>query len=181
MNISLQKLKAIILYFCECTNPKLLGKVRLMKLFYFLDFNHVKKYATPVTYDAYYNLEHGPIPSTIKNLVDSVADDPDSSLLSDTIFIQHNHGYDMHKVVPQRKLLESDKKLLSPTELEIIDQVCTRFKNSNAKSIEDASHAEAPWKTTAELNPIPYTLAVKDPDCQVDKEDITLAMSILAK
>jgi hypothetical protein len=65
MNIPIQKLKAMILFFATFTDPRLLGKKKLMKLFYFADFGHVKRYASPITYDNYVHLEHGPIPSAI--------------------------------------------------------------------------------------------------------------------
>ena len=55
MKIPMPKLKAILLYFGTYTDNRFLGKVKLMKLFYFLDFMHVKKYGTPVTYDTYVN------------------------------------------------------------------------------------------------------------------------------
>ena len=90
MNIPVPKLKAILLYFANYTNSRFLGKVKLMKLFYFLDFLHVKKYGAPITYDTYVNLVHGPIPSAIKNLIDTADDDFDNSILADTIKFEKN-------------------------------------------------------------------------------------------
>lgn len=178
MNIPLVKLKAIILYFCQNTDRKFLGKVKLMKLFYFLDFIHLKKYGSPVTYDTYVHLEHGPIPSTIKNLVDTAADDIDHSELADTISFERPIGTEMYRLVPQRKFNDKDKKYFSPTELEILETVCARFGNKNTQYIEQASHEEAPWKETNLLNEIPYTLAANDNDCLVTKEEIDLLLNI---
>lgn len=178
MKIPLPKLKAILLYFCENTDPRFLGKVKLMKLFYFLDFTHVKTYGSPVTYDNYVNLEHGPIPSFIKNLVDTAADDIDTSRLADTIYFERPAGIDMYRVLPIRKFTEEDKKYFSETELEILEKVCARFGNKNTNYIEEASHKEAPWKETYFLDEIPYTLAADDIDCAVDKEEIELLLKI---
>lgn len=178
MKIPLPKLKAILLYFCENTDPKFLGKVKLMKLFYFLDFLHVKSYGSPVTYDTYVNLEHGPIPSFIKNLVDTAADDIDSSKLADTISFEKPIGTDMYRVLPTRKFTEDDKKYFSETELEILEKVCARFGNKNTSYIEEASHKETPWKATSFLEEIPYTLAAKDIDSTVDEEEIELLLKI---
>ena len=75
MKIPKTKLKAMLRYFCTNTNPSFLGKTKLMKLFYFADFLHVKKYGVPITYDTYIRLEHGPVPSKILNLVNSIIDD----------------------------------------------------------------------------------------------------------
>lgn len=178
MKISSFKLKAIILYFCAKTNPIFLGKVKLMKLFYFLDFMHIKEYGIPVTYDHYVNLEHGPIPSSVKNLVDSVDDDVDNSILADTIMIKSPDNLRIHRVFPLREFNESDKKYLSDNELNILKKVCLRFQNSNTKSIEEASHEESAWKETKMFDSIPYTLAAKDKDCLVDEGTIKLLTNV---
>jgi len=85
MKIPLSKLKAMVLYFCGNTDPRFLGKVKLMKLFYFADFIHVKNFGSPITYDNYVRMEHGPIPSVILNLIDAVDGDVDSAELADII------------------------------------------------------------------------------------------------
>ena len=178
MGIPLAKLKAIILYFSNHTATKFLGKVKLMKLFYFLDFMHLKTYGSPVTYDTYFNLEHGPIPTSIKNLVDTAADDIDNSVLSDTITFERPEGTGMYRILARRKFEEKDRKLFSETELDILAKVCARFGNETTRVIEQASHKEAPWSETKFLEEIPYTLAADDPDCRVTKEEIELLLKI---
>jgi uncharacterized phage-associated protein len=181
MKIALPKLKAILLYFGNNTDIKFLGKVKLMKLFYFLDFMHIKKYGSPVTYDTYVNLEHGPVPSTIKNLVDTATEDIDSSVLADTISCQwENLDEDKHmcRIKPRREFTKTDEKYFSHSELEILKKVCERFGDKNAKFIEDASHKESAWLETQLLQEIPYALAVNDSDSQVSQEEIELLMKI---
>lgn len=178
MDIVMPKLKAILLYFCTYTDPKFLGKVKLMKLFYFLDFMHVKKYGAPVTYDLYVNLEHGPIPSAIKNLVDTADDDIDNSVLADIIRIEKSDEADIHRIVASRKFTEKDKEYFSLTELDILEKVCERFGSKNTKYIKDVSHKEAPWQKTNFLDEIPYTLATKDEDCLVSEEEIKTLLEI---
>lgn len=178
MNISIPKLKAIILYFASNTDNKFLGKVKLMKLLYFLDFGHVKKFGSPVTYDKYVNLEHGPIPSTIKNLVDTAEDDADSSLLSEVINIEHPEGTNMCRIIPRRKLSEKDMSYFTEGEIKVLENVCKRFGDKTTKYTEDQSHEEAPWKETKLLEYIPYELAAKDKDCLVSLEEIQLLLSM---
>jgi len=178
MNIPIPKLKAILLYFGTYTDLKFLGKVKLMKLFYFLDFMHVKKYGAPITFDNYVNLEHGPIPSTIKNLIDTAADDIDNSILADTICFERPDGTNMCRVIPSRKFTKNDRKYFTPSELDILERVCQRFGGMNTRDTELASHSEAPWNETHLLESIPYTLAAKDRDCQVSEEEIKLLLEI---
>lgn len=178
MRMSIPKLKAILRYFGTHTDQRFLGKTKLMKLFYFLDFAHVKKYATPVTYDQYVNLEHGPIPSTILNLINEAIEDVDHSLLSDAVIFEKVKGLDMFRLKPTKNFSEKDEKYFSTSEREILRCVCNRFGNKNTKFIEDASHKEAPWKETNLLDSIPYTLAAQDEDCLVSKEEIEMALSL---
>lgn len=178
MKIPINKLKLILMYFCENTDPKFLGKVKLMKLFYFLDFMHVKKFGVPVTYDTYVKLEHGPIPTTIMNLITTACDDIDSSILSDTVRFETPMGTQMKRVQSLKKMTESDLKNFSNSEIQILRTVCQRFGNKNTKFIEDASHNEAPWSESRILEEIPYTLATKDSDCEVSEEEIQLAMEL---
>jgi len=178
MTIPVPKLKAIILYFCTNTDGRFLGKTKLMKLFYFLDFMHVKKYGSPVTYDSYIHLEHGPIPSTIKNLVDTAADDVDNSILADTISVVRQEGFDLQRIVSKRTFSERDAKYFTESEIEILNEVCNRFGDKNTKYIEDASHIEAPWQKTQLLEEIPYILAAEDDDFLADKEEVELMLKI---
>lgn len=178
MKIPLPKLKAILLYFATHTDTKYLGKVKLMKLFYFLDFMHLKTYGAPVTYDSYIKLNHGPIPSFIKNLVDDAADDIDHSVLSDIIHFERPASTKMYKILPNREFTEKDKEYFSETEFEILAKVCVRYGNDNTGKIEDASHKESAWRETSFLEKIPYSLAAQDPDSKVSKEEIELLLQI---
>jgi len=178
MKIPLSKLKAMLLFFASNTNPALLGKVKLMKLFYFCDFMNIKKYGAPITFDNYVHLEHGPIPSTIMNLVNQVEDDFENAVLSDTIKIVCNDHELIHRIEPLEKFKDDYVKYFSPNELEIMGRVCQRFKDSIGKQLEDISHEEAPWKKTKFMEDIPYSLAAEDKGSEVNKEEIELLLSI---
>lgn len=178
MKIPIKKLKALILYFCTYTDIKFLGKVKLMKLFYFADFMHLKKYGAPITYDTYVNLEHGPIPSAVKNLVDTASDDIDNSILADTITVERPEGTDMCRIIGLRKFTDNDAQLFSESELETLKRVCIRFGDKNTKYTEETSHNEAAWQKTNLLETIPYELAAEDGDCLVDKEEIKLILKV---
>lgn len=177
MKLSLEKIKAMILYFAEHTDPKFFGKTKLMKLFYFADFGNVKKYGIPITFDQYKNMEYGPVPCSIYNLVNTAHSDPDESKLTDIIDFENSSS--MHKIIPKQKFTNTHRKIFSVAELQILSEVCRRFYGANKKTIEDASHKEHPWSETNFLDDIPYTLATKDPDSAVSEEEVTLALEIL--
>lgn len=179
MKISESKIKRMILYFASHTDPRLLGKTKLMKLFYFTDFRHVKKYLTPVTNDIYVNLEHGPIPSMIMNLVNAVENDVDESVLGDTISIVAREGSNMSRVQALRSFTEKDAEHFTKSELAVMDEVCEIFKECTGKQIEDASHNESAWLKTKLGEFIPYTLGAGDSDSLVEKGDIETAFKIM--
>lgn len=176
MKIPIKKLKLIMRYFCTYTNKCYLGKTKLMKLFYFLDFNHIKKYGSPVTYDKYIKMDYGPIPSTIMNLVNSVQDE--NSFLSDTIYIEKKENQSIQRIKCYKPFIDDDKKYFSETELKILERIVKKYKDSKKEIIMNDSHKEAPWKCTKFLQEIPYTMASKDKDCRVDREEIELMLRI---
>lgn len=173
MQIPLVKLKAILRYFCTNTEPDLLGKTKLMKLFYFADFGHVKKYAVPITYDRYFRLDRGPVPSTILNLVNEVADGEDA-ILADTIQIKKDSPSLLQKIECIKRFDGNDRKLFSTNEWLTLESVSKQFANRSAREMVQLAHAQAPWLETKELDEIHYTLAAHDNDCLVDEEDIQL-------
>lgn len=176
MKISLPKLKAMLLFFSTYTDSRFLGKVKLMKLFYFVDFEHVRRYGAPITFDKYVHLERGPIPSTIKNLVDTVEDDFENSILGDTITVEMGIG-GLHKIISSRKFTEKDARYFTESEIKILSEITERFCDSNAQEMENISHKENPWKDTELLDYIPYSLAIDDID---QKEAIDLAMQLMS-
>ena len=168
----LSKIKIIIKYFCENTDPRFLGKVKLMKLFYFLDFIHVKKYGIPITYDRYYHLELGPVPTVIKNMVDAVDENIDDAELADTIQININPISGMHRIECTKKLNEYEIKVFTKSELQVLQEVCARFYDKNKQFIVNESHKEAGWSKTNYLQEIPYELAYLDSDNQLEKDEL---------
>lgn len=179
MKIPIQKLKALLRYFYTNTDKRLLGKTKVAKLFYFADFLHVKNYGIPITYDTYINLEHGPVPSKILNLINSVVDDPENAILADTIQINSKEaGSGIRQVVScLNEFSEMDRKYFSKNELIILESVCKKYANSTAGQLEEISHKEAPWSKTRKLDEIPYSFAAFDSDSLVSADMINLSLS----
>jgi uncharacterized phage-associated protein len=171
---SLYKVEAILAYITNYPGMKNLGKVKLMKLFYFIDFGHVREFGTPITYDTYINLEHGPIPSSIKNLVDNASDDPENAYLKDVIACETPKGTHMCKIVPRRNFTEDDEDFFSDSELKVLEEVCNKYKSTLTEEIENDSHEEAPWQETERLDKIPYHLAARHKSSRYSEDDVKL-------
>ena len=149
-----------------------------MKLFYFVDFEFIKRYGVPITYDKYIHLERGPIPSNILNLVNSVIDEGDDAILSDTIQIDTDSKSSLQKIQCLEPFSENDKNIFSEKELEILEFITNRYRTKGAWELVNISHKQAPWLKTNELDEIPYYLAAQDDDCLVEEQDIKLLSQI---
>ena len=57
-----------LLYFLENCNNKFLGKTKLNKLFYYLDFVYYKNNKKSVTGDIYFCEQFGPVPSSLDSI-----------------------------------------------------------------------------------------------------------------
>ncbi len=167
-----------MLFFAENTNPQYLGKVKLMKLFYYLDFNHVKKHGTSVTGDEYYHLEKGPIPSTIMNMIGELAQDPETSKLASDITLETPAGTRMLRVKGLREFSDKDKKLFTESELQMLREVSERYKNDSTDEMIESSHTEAPWRETKYGQSIPYELAAHDTNSSYTDEEIRFINSL---
>ena len=60
--INQEKYRNAILFFASRIQNGTLGKLKLMKLLYYLDFDFFEKYGRPVTGDEYLRFENGPVP-----------------------------------------------------------------------------------------------------------------------
>lgn len=172
MGLSTNKLKAAILYFANHTSRRYLGKVKLMKLLYFLDFTHVKRYGVPVLNDEYYHLQMGPIPTVTMNLIEELVSDPDNSRLSDAIDIELPPNSRMQRIVPLREFTDEDSNIFTKSELNVLKEVASEFKNSQTDELIEKSHQESPWEMTFQTEKIGYELAGYDKDTNFTPEEI---------
>jgi hypothetical protein len=66
MAYSADKMQQVILFFLERINNVHLGRTKLMKLLYYVDFDHYERHGRTVTGAAYRKLPHGPVPQEAK-------------------------------------------------------------------------------------------------------------------
>jgi uncharacterized phage-associated protein len=147
-----KKLEQVILYFLEKINNIHLGRVKLMKLLYYVDFDHYERHGRSITHAKYRKLPHGPVPDKAEKVVEQMikagAVKPVDVLYGD--FTQN------------RLLTENgkfDASLFTGDEIQTLEKVALRWEEASAKQIESATHKEAPWATTEDLKAIDYELA----------------------
>jgi len=146
------KLKQVIFYFLENINNESLGRTKLMKLLYYVDFDHYEQFGSSVTGATYKKLPYGPFPNGTEKLIEQS--------------VQNGELKQMTKSYPkgeQQRLeltnVHCDLSVFSDSERQVLEQVAERWKDATTDEIVEASHSEAPWQCTGDLEEIDYDLA----------------------
>lgn len=147
-----EKLQQVIVYFLEHINNVHLGRTKLMKLLYFVDFDHQEAHGHSVTGATYRKLPHGPYPDKIEKLIKKM----ESAGLVRQVKVAH-------RGLAQTRLLTLGAKfnpaIFTGTELQTLERVAADWADATAAQIEAATHREAPWAGTADGKAIDYEMA----------------------
>ena len=155
-----EKFIQAILYFAH--NTAALGKVKLFKLLYLLDFEHFRQTGRSVTGMEYRAWKMGPVPAQLVQQWDAREDDLDAAI---RIVPEQVIDYWREKVVP---LQPFDAEHFSKRELRILENLATEYAGNLSEGMIDVTHAEnGAWARvwangTGRDQVIPYELAVAD-------------------
>lgn len=149
-----EKLINAIIYFA--TNTKYCGKTKLLKLLYFLDFQHFKQTGKSITGLDYYAWNMGPVPKDLFNELTEKMD-PD---LKAAIHDLPQEGF--QKIRPKKKF---DPKYFSSREMKLLKDLAFIFKDAKADDMIESAHLKnEPWDRTlkekGEFKKIDYMLAI---------------------
>ena len=153
-----RKLFQAIVFFSEHTRK--LGKTKLFKLLYFLDFEHFKRTGRSVTGLAYFAWPKGPVP---KQLHEEFADPPSDLLQHVGIETIRTLRGPMEKPVAK---VSFDSRLFSKRELQLMRDLAARYRNATAEEMIEDTHLEnKPWHEVYDVqglkqSQIPYELAL---------------------
>jgi uncharacterized phage-associated protein len=147
-----EKMQQVILYFLESINNVHLGRTKLMKLLYFVDFDHLEKYGRPVTGAVYRKLPHGPYPKDAEKLIKRM----ESMGLVKQVRVGTGQ-YAQHRLITLGAKFNPDA--FTGAEMQTLEKVATDWADATAAQIEAATHAEAPWAGTQAGKVIDYEMA----------------------
>ena len=157
-----EKFIQAILYFAH--NTAALGKIKLFKLLYLLDFEHFRQTGRSVTGMEYRAWKMGPVPAELVQQWDELEED-----LSAAIRIEPRPviDYERQNVVPLRPF---DGQHFSKRELRLLAELAIRYHDTLSGKMIDVTHAEnGAWAKIwagGEGNDetIPYQLAIAEDD-----------------
>ncbi len=170
--INRKKYENAILYFLSNINNEHLGKTKLMKLMYYLDFDHFEKYSVSVTEDTYCNLPAGPVPNRASNILEEMKNEGLIAISTKQVNNVRKYEY--------TPFVSPDMGVFGITEINMLEEVCKKWEHHSTAEIVNASHGEEPWIATREGENIPYALAFYRhkfdmPDFDNDKDNICYA------
>src|SRR3989338_6049 len=73
VKINQRKYKNAVLFFAKKIQNGTLGKLKIMKLLYYLDFDFFEKYGRSITGDEYLRFENGPVPRMAEKILKEMA------------------------------------------------------------------------------------------------------------
>jgi uncharacterized phage-associated protein len=158
---SIKKVANAVIYFLD-NGVENFGKTKLMKLMFFADKYHAKKYMRTIFSDTYIKLPFGPVPSLTLGVIDSInefeKDDFENYVDEFLKYIIVSEQYDgKYKKTTFTKKQAFDEDLFSISELEILKQIADEFKGHTAVQISEYSHTLDEYKYTNDNEVIDVT------------------------
>lgn len=160
---SREKLIQTVVFFAQ--RVRKLGKVKLFKLLYFVDFMHYKETGRSVTGLSYFAWKMGPVPVSLQDALES----PESDWQGKVEFkqIKVRDGQPMLSV---NALCDFDPSHFTRRELKLLASLATEFYDATSDQMIEKTHLEnSPWHKVWEVEgkrqqPIPYDYALRAQD-----------------
>ncbi len=151
--VNKDKYKTVILYFANKIRNETLGKTKLMKLLYYLDFDFFELHGKSVTNDSYVRMPLGPVPENAEAILNEMIKEGSVKVQKCKMPQGLN---DKELIIPcKAKTLEH----LTKEEIEMIEEIADKWEKFSGRDMKNASHGEAPWIATKPGCIIDYNLA----------------------
>lgn len=153
-----EKLIQTIVFFAR--NTRFLGKIKLFKLLYLLDFEHFRSTGRSVTGLDYRAWKFGPAPVTLYQEWDELEPDMGAAI---EILPEQVYDYRRETVAPRSEFNNSH---FTKRELRIMEDIASRYRDEYSPKMIDVTHAEnGAWAKVwnngeGSDQPIPYDLAI---------------------
>lgn len=147
-----KKYRNLILFFAGKIKNGTLGKLKIMKLLYFLDFDYFEKYGLSVSGDEYLRFDNGPVPRMAEKILKEM-------IGKDIKITKRKIGLGLNDQQHIEALKDFDMNLFSKEELLMMEETANKWERFSGSDMKNASHGEAPWIATKPNGVIDYNLA----------------------
>lgn len=136
-------IEAILYILSKADRP--VTKYQIVKILYFADLLHLRRYGRTISGDWYAAMKFGPVPSQSYRIIQPLfnQDEPDYADIAN-VLTRGNGDYD---VLPKRP---PDRRMFSKSELECLDEVIADVLPRTFTSVKDKSHGPS-WAKAWEL------------------------------
>lgn len=150
-----EKYKNAILFLCQKLGGSVLGKKKLYKLLYYIDFDkyEYKESMQSITGNTYIAWKMGPVPSDRGDVLESMIEE---GLLEEN---EVHISDDINNAVKYTAKKDPNINLFSEDEIYIMNRVIKKYGQLSGKQLEILTHAEAPYIATENNEAIDYSLA----------------------
>ncbi|ENX02622.1 hypothetical protein F900_01068 [Acinetobacter modestus] len=172
INREREKIINLVAYFAD--NVNYLGKTKLFKLLYFVDFEHYKLTGRSVTGLDYYAWKMGPVPTMLFDEIERP--EPD---MQEKVKVQQKTLQNNKKMFCIEAIAQFDSRLFTKRELRLIGEFAQKYKEAKAEDMVEATHLEnLPWSKiynspTGKQKIIPYELALRTQELEEMKAFIS--------
>lgn len=154
---NIEKFKQVLLYVLQEVGAKPnVGMTVLYKLLYFIDFDFYEKHEKQLMGLTYIKNTHGPTPREFVSVVREMKESGELVEVKSKYF-----AHEQKKFLPNHN---PDLSLLSAQELELIDDVLSKYADKSAAQLSNMTHRDTPWKVTEDGKDIDYELAFYRPE-----------------
>jgi uncharacterized phage-associated protein len=129
---------ALAYFSSKCTGTT---KMKVCKLLYYSDKEHLLRYGRPITGDKYVRMQWGPTPSAGLNLLRGTAPTRLKAMFQAKVSV---HGNEV------RNLTSADLNVFSRSDIQVMDEIVERYGRMTAAQLSKLSHKEATWLKTTE-------------------------------
>lgn len=152
--INSQKYSQAVLAFLDECNNRYLGKTKLNKLMYYLDFISYRDRQESVTNDSYIHKDLGPVPSEIDNVLADLVQQ--GFIKAEREPSQSEEGIERWKF---EALTAPNMQVFDSYEKHLIKNICNEFKDWDTQKIVAQTHLEAPWFYSKPYSRVDYKYA----------------------
>jgi len=154
--INIKKITVVLARIAQSMDD--LTKLKLMKVLYFIDKEHLIQYGRFVTGEHYVKMQFGPVSTDILTIIENIEGLGDECPLSPEdreYFLGHlGVGSDKYRRITCIKAPDLDE--LSESEIEVVDQIVARYRTTTARELVEISHHESAWLNAFDLGTLRY-------------------------
>jgi uncharacterized phage-associated protein len=171
INHEREKLVQAVKFFAQHTRN--LGKTKLYKLLYFLDFTHYRDTGRPVTGMEYFAWPMGPVPVDLHNELENPKEDWRGNCQFERVCVR-----DGGEMLSIRATDDFNPEHFSKRELRIMKELAKEFFDATAGQMVERTHLEnLPWHQIYEVEGrkqqnIPYAMSLRKQDAEQMEESI---------